>query len=279
MLAYTILTLSFVAAAHAIPLSAGISTSCNNGLFCAFGQTCMSQEQGAGAMLACSPHINATLCMDRRYSCPSGSTCFNSLCTPSDGGPPFNASWSLDATSVGLRTYGKGIFILPTDTPGHVMDLGSDICNLANRFLPSFCKCHSDAWSEYGAQVRCDVSVGNFMQSFVHAWFEPCGQRPRIGYTYGVNIAGNQLLEEKKDFDASYQVKVGIPGARVVLYGNGLSTDIVLSGQIYDQTVEAGISLDVCGRVNIPLVKGYKCASDMRIVKDFFQSLVNVQRK
>jgi hypothetical protein len=278
MLAKLLLALSLVAAAQAIPLSAGMSTSCNNGIFCAMGQTCMSEEQGSGAMLACSPHTNATICMDRRFSCPSGSTCFNALCTPSDGGAPFNASWSLDAMSVGLRTYGKGIYILPTDAPGHVKDLGSDICNLANRNLPGFCRCYSDAWSQYGAQLRCDANVGNHFRAFVHAWFEPCGQVAKIGYTYGVNVGG-RLLEQKQDYEGHYDHHFPIPGASFTVMGNGLSADAILSGDVYNRRIEAGVSLDVCGRYNTFWGSSQSCASESWLIQQFFEGIVRVPRK
>jgi len=115
MFAKLLLALSLAAAAQAISLMPAASLSCSNGLFCAMGETCMSNKQGAGAKLACSPLPNAVICNDRRHSCPSGSTCFNELCMPANAGQPFKASMSKDAVSVGLRTYGQGINIHPND--------------------------------------------------------------------------------------------------------------------------------------------------------------------
>jgi hypothetical protein len=168
-----LLAIALVAAVHAITESPIDSVSCNNGLFCALGQTCMSQEQGAGALLACSPHPSAVVCPDSRYSCPSGTACFNQLCTPQIGGDSFPASLSLDAVFIGSRTYGNGVYIGPTDFPGQVKDLGNDICNKITP-LPNYCTCSS--WStstSAGAEVQCRPTF-----SFISTWsatkFEPC---------------------------------------------------------------------------------------------------------
>jgi len=277
MFAKLLLTLSLVAAAQAIPLSAGMSTSCNNGIFCAMGQTCMSQEQGSGAMLACSPHTNATICMDRRFSCPSGSTCFNSLCTPSDGGAPFNASWALDAFSVGLRTYGNGIYILPTDAPGHVKDIGSDICSLVNRNVPGFCRCISDWSSPNGASLKCDVGVGNFIRAYANAWFRPCGNPLSIGFAYGVNMVGRSLLKTEKSFTSSYSFQFPIPGTSFSVLGTGLSADIILAGQLGGRSIGAGVSVDVCGSINLGWFGTTSgCAGESYILRTGFESLVHV---
>ena len=60
-------------------------TDCNNGLFCDDGQTCISRESGAGMIGGCSPFSNAVICNDRRFSCPSGTECWNSTCKHPDG--------------------------------------------------------------------------------------------------------------------------------------------------------------------------------------------------
>ena len=175
-----LLAIALVAAAHAITESPIDSVSCNNGLFCALGQTCMSQEQGAGALLACSPHPKAVVCLDSRYSCPSGTACFNQLCTPEIGGDSFPASLSLDAVFIGSRTYGNGVYIGPTDFPGQVKDLGNDICKKITLFLPFSCRCNS---VPTGAEVQCASAI-----SYISAWsatkFEPCAiQDPAVAGT------------------------------------------------------------------------------------------------
>jgi hypothetical protein len=63
----------------------GGAIDCNNGLFCDASQSCVSNEQGAGMLGGCSPFSNAVICNDRRFSCPSGTECWNSTCTYPDG--------------------------------------------------------------------------------------------------------------------------------------------------------------------------------------------------
>ncbi len=98
------------------------------------------------------------------------------------GGEPFKASTSLHAMSVGLRSYGDGVYILPTDVPGHVKNLGSDICNYVNPVLPSFCNCAS---TYGGSNVTCQANVGSLLNAFINAWFLPCGSPASIGYNWG----------------------------------------------------------------------------------------------
>jgi hypothetical protein len=45
----------------------------------------MTHEHGAGRIGGCSPFPNAVICNDRRFSCPSGTKCWNSTCTHPDG--------------------------------------------------------------------------------------------------------------------------------------------------------------------------------------------------
>ena len=63
----------------------GSAVDCNNGLFCDTAQTCISNEQGAGMLGGCSPFPNATICNDRRFSCPAGTECWNSECKHPNG--------------------------------------------------------------------------------------------------------------------------------------------------------------------------------------------------
>ena len=178
-----LLAIALVAAVHAITESPIDSVSCNNGLFCALGQTCMSQEQGAGALLACSPHPNAVMCPDSRYSCPSATACFNQLCTPEIGGDSFPASLSLDAVFIGSRTYGNGVYIGPTDFPGQVKDLGSDICKKITG-IPSYCTCKS---IPTGARVACPFNIGT--TATLNGWsvtkFEPCAGTAAVSFATG----------------------------------------------------------------------------------------------
>jgi len=162
--------LSLAAVAQAITVAPGASLSCGNGLFCSMGETCMSNKQGAGAKLACSPHSNAVICSDRRHSCPTGSTCTHEICTPSDGGQPFKASIAKDAVSLGLRTYGKGIYIRPSDAPGTVNDAGSDICNLIAPDLANFCGCGSVV-EHYSIDIDVNQTKnGTYGVAYVHCY-------------------------------------------------------------------------------------------------------------
>ena len=258
MLAKLLLALSVAAAAHAITLAPGDSVSCENGLFCAKGQTCMSKGEGAGAKLACSPHPNAVVCNDKRFSCPAGSTCFNQLCTPVEGGEPFEASTSLDAESVGLRTYGDGVYILPTDAPG-LKGIDSDICNRVNPILPSFCNCSVT----YG--VTCQVYAGEHFSAFINARFMPCGASPTISYSWGAGIFGreNDVASGSQQFNASYNKQTfPIPGTDATFFGSGLYAGAVVSGSVNNTVMSANVGLDICGTINFIFKKISGCASD-----------------
>jgi len=273
MIKKLLIAISVISAAQAITLAPGASVSCDNGLFCASGQTCISKYQGAGAKLACSPHPNAVVCNDKRFSCPAGSTCFNELCTPTNGGEPFQASTSVDAISVGLRTYGNGIFILPTDAPGRVKDIGSDICNLINPALPSFCNCGS---TYSGSNVTCQANVGNLLNAFINAWFMPCGSPASIGYNYGAGILGQSVASGGQVFSAHYDEEFTIPGASFGFLGTGFSADADLSGDISNAVITANVGLDVCGQINLLFTTFSGCASQSSQFTNFLGITVPV---
>ena len=245
MLAKLLLALSVVAAAQAITLAPGASVSCDNGLFCAMGQTCISKAQGAGAKLACSPHPNAVVCNDMRFSCPSGSTCFNELCTPVDGGKPFKASTSFDALSVGLRTYGNDVYLLPTDAPGLKGNLGDAICNVvAPLMIPNFCNCSSNS---SGASVMCKANVGDIISAWIGGSFLPCGSPASIGYTYGASVGGQQVFGGSENYVAAYDTEIPIPGATYKLMGYGIGADANVNGTINNAVITANLGVDICG--------------------------------
>ena len=264
MLAKLLLALSVVAAAQAITLAPGASVSCDNGLFCAMGQSCMSKEQGAGSRLACSPHPNAVVCNDMRFSCPSGSTCFNELCTPVDGGKPFKASTSFDALSVGLRTYGNGVYLLPTDAPGLKGNLGDAICNVvAPLMIPNFCNCSSNS---SGASVMCKANVGDIISAWIGGSFLPCGSPASIGYTYGASVGGQQVFGGSENYVAAYDTEIPIPGATYKLMGYGIGADANVNGTINNAVITANLGVDICG--SVPFYSG--CASQYPGIASWF---------
>jgi hypothetical protein len=242
MFAKLLLALSLAAAAQAISLMPAASLSCSNGLFCAMGETCMSNEQGAGAKLACSPFPNAVVCNDRRHSCPSGSTCFNELCTPANTGKPFKASMAKDAVSVGLRTYGQGIYIHPNDAPGSVNNIGSDICNMFAPNLANFCLCNGS--SSY-ASVTCQANIGNYITTFVGVKvvlssgidfmysYGPGAVPGMNGLTYGMLPRGPTTQS------------FPIVGASIKFLGIGISTTADFSVK-YNNSVSLDVSVGAC---------------------------------
>ena len=274
--------LALAAVAQANTGTPDSSLSCSNGLFCANGETCMSNKQGAGAKFACSPHPNAVICSDLRHSCPSGSTCTNEMCTPSDGPLPFKASMSKDAVSVGERTYGNGIYIHPSDAPGHVNDFGSDFCKLIAPGLANSCWCHSRImnitdWSSGSGVVRrdatgminCNGNIGDFIRTFAAINFRRTTTASNeIGtgmrYTFGANKFANERMDDSwrswesrstsvningdvPNFPANFQRSIRITEASLNFFGKGISTFANVSvTAINPNVVSVAIDLHAC---------------------------------
>jgi len=266
--------LALAAVAQANTGTPDSSLSCSNGLFCANGETCMSNKQGAGAKFACSPHPNAVICSDLRHSCPSGSTCTNEMCTPSDGPLPFKASMSKDAVSVGERTYGNGIYIHPSDAPGHVNDFGSDFCKLIAPGLANTCFCNSRItnqtdWRSGSAWINCHGNIGGFintfaMISFDRTWTASNEIGTGMRYTFGANKFANERMDDSwrswesrstnvningdvPNFPANFQRSVRITEASLNFFGKGISTYVNLSvTAINPNVVSVAIDLHAC---------------------------------
>lgn len=246
--------LALAAVAQANTGTPDSSLSCSNGLFCANGETCMSNTQGAGAKFACSPHPNAVICSDLRHSCPSGSTCTNEMCTPSDGSAslPFKASTSKDAVSVGERTYGNGIYIHPSDAPGHVNDFGSDFCKLIAPGLANSCSCSSHIMNQtVSGWINCNAHIGNFIQTSTLISFSPlaisCGWGGCVYNGTGMFYAFGGISGNVPNFPANFQTSFHISEASLSFFGKGISTRVTLSvTAINPNVVNVAIDLHAC---------------------------------
>ena len=138
-----VFALVFLCGATALPTIAPAGIDCGNGLFCASGQTCLSNATGAGelvknkiktllnslpraqpfpprappltlcAQMACSPFPNAVFCHDARFSCPAGTSCgAESKCTAADGSVISDATINADAYAVAeFRNFGSCIYL------------------------------------------------------------------------------------------------------------------------------------------------------------------------
>ncbi len=122
--------LALLCGVNAVPTIAPAGIDCGNGIFCASGQTCLSNATGAGQLvtrsnsfspttsshflsqMACSPFSDAVFCHDARFSCPAASTCSDagsqvSRCFASDGSVISRAAKNVDAMKVAeFRNYG-----------------------------------------------------------------------------------------------------------------------------------------------------------------------------
>jgi hypothetical protein len=277
MLAKLLLALFVVAASHASPLSSNHDVSCENGLFCDKGQTCMSKAPGAGAMLACSPHPNAVICNDKRFSCRAGSTCYNQRCTwtPDSGRTgSFQASTSENARFV---ESGDGVYILPTDAPG-LRNIGSDVCNLLIPRLPSFCICEAFL-DGLGSSVKCQTNIGDVFNSFIIAHFKPCDATPTIGYSFGAGFLGTNYATSNMSFTGAYDRQYRISDAAFDMIYNGIYPQADVSGNvstIKNARIRADVSLDFCGNVNTITEKYSGCAGQSREMGRKFSDYLEV---
>jgi len=246
--------------------------SCGNGLTCAAGQTCTSTLQGAGARNVCSPHANAVICNDTRFSCPAGSTCQAEQCTPSNGGASVNASTAFNAVSIERRTYGNGVHISPNDPPGTAKDLGSDICNALAPSLPGLCSCGSirqylpgGPTNSTAAEVYCPISfIHDYFSTLeVIALFVPCTSGgPRIHYEYSIGDESvNKQNVVPQVFPAgpinpslthTFNQWLNIPGCSTNLVGMPAPYYYLTAGfsgtvNLINKTIAASLSVDVCG--------------------------------
>jgi hypothetical protein len=70
-----VIALLLALTASATVAAAVIASECGNGNACAAEHTCTSSAPNAGRAFGCAPHVNATVCADRRFSCPASTEC------------------------------------------------------------------------------------------------------------------------------------------------------------------------------------------------------------
>jgi hypothetical protein len=284
MFAKLLLALLVVAAAHASTLSTldgkhslSYSVDCNNGLFCATGQTCMSTAPGAGAKLACSPYPNAVICNDKRFSCPAGKTCLDRDCTQT-GRQSIRASKSENAQYVASSTYGDGVDILPTDAPGLKGIIGKKICKSLIPILPSFCSCSSDSGISDGSNVACQVNVGDRFNSFINVRFKPCDSNPTITYSWGDGILGTDAASDDQEFTDDHDRQIPIPGTSLDWLGYKVNAQADVSGKFSVNKIIADVRLDVCSEavVNNNGNRFRGCAGESSDMTEKFSAYLDV---
>ena len=213
--------------------------SCENGIFCAPSQTCMSNATGAGLLYACSPLTNAVRCMDARFSCPHSSICVeDSKCLYSDGNSS-DAVVNLDAFhSAEIRDFGTGM------KPTAFSICGSIINNFR---LPNFCTC---ADARFGGNLACTIGLQNFISIGASAWVLPCASPANFGYRAWASLLGiSQSVG--RTWTSSFSANIAIPGTGFEIGVAQAGARAELSGEIQRLIISTQLSIGVCARLGV----------------------------
>lgn len=234
---------------HALPTIITNSQNCENGIYCASSQTCMSNATaiGAGLIYACSPLPNAVRCMDARFSCPYNSVCSdNSTCILLNSDVT-DAVINVDAFEVAeFRDFGSGI-----------KSTSLSICDpITNAFrLPNFCTCRN---AQLGGELRCTIGLQNYISIGASAWVLPCASPANFGYIAWASVLG-MSNSVGRTWTASFTINVPIPGASFEIGVADVGARAQISGVINRFVISTNLAIGVCARIGVGFFSKQVC--------------------
>ena len=240
-----LVTCSGLSVANGLPNLAPSNNDCGNGIYCAAGQTCMSNATGAGLIYACSPIDRAVRCMDARFSCPSSFTCSKSgrcvsnTAAATDATDATDAIVNVDAFRVAdSRDFGKGM--IPTSL---------SICGAVTRNfrLPNFCTCRDGGG---GSEIMCAIGLQTYITIGASAWFRPCAVPSNFGYRAWASLLGVRL-NVGNTWTTTFSVNRPIPGASFVIGRSNVGARAELSGDISRFIISSRLAIGVCAEIGI----------------------------
>ena len=225
---------------NAIPNIGVSSIDCENGIYCAARQTCMSNATGAGLLYACSPFSRAVRCADARYSCPKSFICStNSRCISNTTNDEMDAVLNIDSYHVAeMRDFGKGM--KPTSL---------SVCGAVTRNfrLPNFCTCRDGGG---GSDLTCSIGLQNYITIGASAWFRPCAVPSNFGYRAWASLLGINLAVGNS-WTTTFSVNTPIPGASFQLGTSNVGVRAEVSGDIARFIISSRVAIGVCAEIGI----------------------------
>jgi len=198
---------------------------CGNGNFCDATQTCVTNAANAGRKFGCAPTVDAVVCQDTRYSCPSKSQCLPATVAGINCTTGENAE--LNVIAQGLNNTAEAI----------------DVCSVLTAFLPSYCTCLDKP--PLGGLINCQVNVLNADTVGMLIDLEPCANPATMSIV--VTEAALGIKYTIADITAGTTEEVIIPGlfVPIPLVGQGqVQADITVDGNI--DKLDIDIALDAC---------------------------------
>jgi hypothetical protein len=146
-----------------VALAAAAHVDCGNGNVCPIDHTCVSTVPFAGQLYGCAPAVNATICPDSRFSCPSANDCGDAqTCVDIATGASMPVLNNVAASSRALATEVGGV----------------SMCAYIKSILPSFCTCVDGAL--FRSTLQCSVNFLKLDTIGVKAILAPCDTVPFI---------------------------------------------------------------------------------------------------
>jgi len=245
-----LVTCSGLSVSNGLPNLAPSNNDCGNGIYCAAGQTCMSNATGAGLIYACSPIDRAVRCMDARFSCPLSFICSKTgRCVSNTAAASMSADTdATDATDVIVnvdafrvadsRDFGKGM--IPTSL---------SICGAVTRNfrLPNFCTCRDGGG---GSEIMCAIGLQTYITIGASAWFRPCAVPSNFGYRAWASLLGVRL-NVGNTWTTTFSVNRPIPGASFEIGRSNVGARAELSGDISRFIISSRLAIGVCAEIGV----------------------------
>jgi hypothetical protein len=239
--------------ATALPTIAPIAQHCDNGIFCAPFQTCMSNATGAGLLYACSPLPNAVRCMDARFSCPAFFVCAdNSLCVASLE----VTSTATTATNATTATTLDAVVNVDAFEVAEMRDFGSgmrptalSVCGpITSAFrLPNFCTCRD---ARFGGELSCVIGIQTYITIGASAWVLPCASPSNFGYRAWVSLLGASE-SIGNTWVAAFTLSAPIPGASFEIGVARVGARAELSGDISRFVISTRVAIGACAKIGV----------------------------
>jgi hypothetical protein len=177
----------------------------------------------------------ATICEDKRFSCPGGFSCNTTsrTCAPPTGAPTVAMSNNVNSNA-------------------HLLGWNHSFCGVVAPYLPSFCTCR-EPYSVAGGVIDCSISKWGETVA-ISGEVLPCARPARIDLqiTSPIHYQWGESLP--------FQEQVAIPGLDFDIPGIGhvgAVVDITFKGNI--QAMELAIGVDACADV----IRWEKCGADL----------------